>query len=184
MIGKMKYGYEILPFLLVVVMLLFSCGPNISYAYLTAEDDAENVFTAGIKEVEIDEEFTPRPLEPGVEISKKVHLTNTGNVPVFVRASVIFSDSDMEALCEVLDYDTVKWELHEGYWHYKEVLYPEESTSNLFTGIKIREDANPELLKNFKIYVYAESVLWEGDETVDYISAWKESKRSSNDENE
>lgn len=125
---------------LACVLVCASCF-GITYAYLIAEDNAANAFTIGETEIEISEEYTPpEKLTPGISFTKKPWITNTGNLPCYVRMRADFSSSIAEEFCEPLDIDTANWEYNseDGYYYYKHLLNPGEETSPLFTTVTIR----------------------------------------------
>lgn len=45
-----------------------------------------------------------------------------------------------------------------GYYYYKYILKPGDSTKPIFTTIDVKEEANDIVLDGFDIYIYAESV--------------------------
>lgn len=58
-------------------------------AYFTAEDEAENVFTLGNVNIELEEEFEQySQLVPGLDINKDVWVKNTGSMPAYVRVHI------------------------------------------------------------------------------------------------
>lgn len=128
------------------------------FAYFTSSDAKVNEFTVGINETPVEEEFVPPDkMVPGSEIVKKIRLHNVKTPPCVVRCRIDFSDSDMENLVDI-DYDTEKWHLRDdGYWYYKGVLGPDDLTSALMQYVKVSEDATESQIKDFDIYVYAES---------------------------
>lgn len=156
-----------------------------TYAYLIARDEALNKFTIGETEVEITEEYTPPPkLEPGIEFTKKPMVTNTGNLPCYVRMRADFSTSVAETFCEPLDIDTVNWQYNntDGYYYYTKLLYPGEKTESLFTTVTLKETKDDGTayteadLVEFEILVYAEATQHtdhNGDCAADeYLAIW------------
>jgi len=61
-----------------------------TFAWLTVQDQRVNrleSLAVSDGSVSINEEFTPTPIQPGAEAQKDISVTNSGNAPVFVRAS-------------------------------------------------------------------------------------------------
>lgn len=58
-------------------------------AYFTSEDSAENVFTMGNVEINLEETFEQNSeLAPGLDINKDVWVENTGSKPAYVRVHI------------------------------------------------------------------------------------------------
>ncbi len=134
------------------------CFTGIS-AYYTATDAADNTMTVGHNAVSIMEEFIPPDkLEPGMVITKKVNVENTGETPCAIRVSAEFSDSMTEEIAE-LDIDEDHWELRkDGYYYYREILDTGDITHTLFSTVTIADDAEPAELQDFELMIYAESI--------------------------
>lgn len=154
-------------FLIVIAcLILVSASFGLTYAYLIANDSVANEFTIGENKIDVEEEYDPpEKLEPGKVIIKKPSAKNTGNLSCFVRMRAEFSDSAAKELCEELDIDTVNWEYDssDGYYYYKKLLNPGESTTNLFTKVVIKTEkadgtnlTDADML-DFDILVFAES---------------------------
>lgn len=166
-------------------LLAASASFGVTYAYLIANDSVQNEFTVGENKIEVEEEYDPpKKLEPGIVIPKKPRVKNTGNLPCFVRMRADFSDSAAKEFCEELDIDTVNWEYEaDGYYYYKKLLPPGESTTELFKQLKIKTvkengDALTEAdLIDFDVLVFAESCQHEdhvGECTADeYKTIWQ-----------
>lgn len=105
-------------------LLIAGASFGVTYSYLRSGDEVVNEFTVGKNDIEVEEEFVrPEELKPGAEFTKNAQIKNTGDVPCYVRARADFTDSKMEALCQVevnTDYWTVKQD--DGYYYYKEKL--------------------------------------------------------------
>ena len=86
-----------------------------------------------------------------------------------VRVKVRFSDGDMEKYCTV-DYNTTDWKYADGYYYYTKVLPESSTTPNLFTQVTIAKDIPDDVLKDFNIYVEAESI--QVGYFQDYTEAW------------
>ena len=169
------------------VLVCASCF-GITYAYLIANDNATNTFTVGETEIEVTEEYDPpEELNPGTEFTKKPSVTNTGNLPCYVRIRADFSTSVAKEFCEPLDIDTTNWEYNDsdGYYYYKHILNPGEESPALFTKVELKEtkadgtEYTADDMVEFDILVYAEAIQHtdhdgECDEN-EYLTVWGES---------
>ena len=167
-------------FTIIAGVMLCTCSLLITYAYLIAQDKAENYFIVGENTIEVSEEFKPpEKLKPNVQFTKKPVIKNTGNLPCFIRARADFSDSRAKEFCEDLDIDTANWEYNssDGYYYYKSVVKPGNETTPLFTTIKIKNTATADDMIDFDVLVYAESVQHDshgGNCPLDeYKTVWK-----------
>ena len=130
-------------------------------AYLTDFDSAQNQFTVGKVDIELDEpNWTPEEytkIEPGKEIDKDPQITNTGVNDAFVyleisvpMADVTAADTDgsrqEQKLQELFSYEIKEsWTLLKSeaaensmvyVYAYNEILKPEETTETLFDTVK------------------------------------------------
>ena len=85
-------------------MIAVSTCVGISLAYLTDRDSAENVFTWGYVEIQLNESFENNELIPGKKLVKEATITNTGNndawvwMTVAIPASLDNSEQDANVL--------------------------------------------------------------------------------------
>jgi predicted ribosomally synthesized peptide with SipW-like signal peptide len=108
---------------------------------------------------------------PNQTVQKAPVVTNTGSTRAFVRLTVS-GPVGPEGTTEIFEFvglnvgdeDTKDWVLYNGKYYYKTVLEPPvpgetpipgESTTALFTGVKLRTDASLQL-SDVEIKVYAE----------------------------
>lgn len=72
----------------VIMIAILAVGGTL--AYFTSEDQADNVFTMGNVEIDLEENFDEdeADLEPGIAITKQVWIENTGSNDVYVRAHI------------------------------------------------------------------------------------------------
>jgi len=167
---KDKKGKKSLVIAVVLVSLLaLSCTSIL--AYLTATDERYNDWRIGYVDVVPEENFIP-PSEiiPGVSFIKDVRAFNKGLNDAYVRFKVVFTDGDMEKLCDV-DYNTEDYEYSEGYWYYKDVLEKDTVSESLFTTVTVSETASQDEIKDFDIIVYVEAYQSKGFAT--YQNAWE-----------
>ena len=69
-----------------------------------------------------------------------------------------------------LHYNTTDWKYADGYYYYTKVLPESSTTPNLFTQVTIAKDIPDDVLKDFNIYVEAESI--QVGYFQDYTEAW------------
>lgn len=165
------------------VLLCLTLGGGV-YAFLS--DKAEtisNKFTVGNIETQIVENFPSgqkinKKSTDDQIISKTVRIKNVGNDPCYVRVTVGFNNDAVGAsLTGINKTDWVKTD-DDDYYYYKRILQPGETTSALFTGVKIPPLADKQLGKTesdaLKIDVYEESVQVEhaGVYFMNYNAAW------------
>ena len=168
-----------------------------SLAYLTDEEEAENVFTVGNVDIDLTEpnwnatgKEEAQDVYPGEPLAKDPTVENIGANPCFVRISV----SNLDQFAEkyegaMITYRTNyvdgalgdDWALHtDGYFYYTKVLAVGEKTDALFDQIVIPFALeNSETTEN--IVVTAEAVQAQGARpsfsavqamTVEEIAAW------------
>lgn len=112
---------------LVAAMLLTSAGATLAYFTDTAE--AENVFTTGNVDIELEEVFDSKnaKLMPGIDIQKEIDVKNIGSEEAFVRVhiavpSMLDSGSEDEpqyaAYNNTLHWNMAKDTMGEGKWNW------------------------------------------------------------------
>jgi predicted ribosomally synthesized peptide with SipW-like signal peptide len=129
-------------------------------AWFTAHDAKRNTLrTANTGfSVEAQDVFTPpaMPLDPGVEVDKRVGAQNTGEEPAFVRLmvlpTVVAADSatllpaSLGNEVELTDLNTADWIYGgDGYFYYKYVLQPGVTTTSLGKDLFTKVRLNPAL---------------------------------------
>lgn len=189
--------------LLVLAGLL---GLGGTQAYLTYQKRITNRFQVGYNEITVTEEYDPPDeIVPGEETQfrKAVQVRNTGTVPCYVRVRLEYSDSGMKKYCtNVLgdssagaeEWETMAEILTDGKWvygtggcyYYTEILEAGEETPLLLEKVRVQvPEADSGKLKDFEIYVFAESIQTlvhepgkDGEETareaLDYHEAWEQ----------
>lgn len=169
-------------FIMIACLIVLTASFGITYAYLISSDSEINEFVVGENTIKVVEEFDPpEKLEPGTKFVKKPQVQNTGNLPCFVRMRADFSDSTAKEFCKPLDISD-KWEFHEddGYYYYKELLLPGDTTTALFEQVEIKtetEGVSPSDMIDFDILIYAESCQYNDHEgncaEKEYYQIWK-----------
>lgn len=151
--------------LLGVAAMLSVLGVTGVTAYFLDADEMNNRLTVGYNDVEITEEFPDPNPTPGGEVKKIVKFSNTGDVPCYVRAKLVFSNGEAEEI-SVMDLNRADWiEEDDGYYYYKKVLPVGGQTESLLTAVKIAEDVEIEELVDWDLYVYVETVQSAGYDT-------------------
>ena len=172
----MKINKKTIIITVLAAALICALSFTATFAYLIDRDAAINQFYFCDNTIEIDEEFDPpAKLEPNVFFKKKPWVKNNGNLPVFVRVKVEFSNSAAEDFCYPLEI-MGDWDLIDGYYYYKKILEPDKRTDTpVFEKVHIRPDVSPASLVEFDIIIYAESVQVGEFTEADYAnpSAWR-----------
>lgn len=150
------------------IALLLAAGVAGMLAYYSDSEQQGNRFQTATNKVEITEEFPPGDKTPGEPFTKKVAVQNDGS-EAYVRVKVRFSDGDMEKYC-TLDWNTTDWKYQDGYYYYTKVLPEASTTPDLFTQVTISKDTPDDVLKDFNIFVEAESI--QVGYFKDYTEAW------------
>ena len=126
------------------------------------------------------EKFTPeKDWEPGEKVTKEVKATNTGDYPLAVRVkfdekwvrngettAYKTADSSMTGFFPASDANvttvsdvykelsqSADWELKDGYFYYKKVLQPGQSTDELLKSVTLCKDANMGTYDNKTYYI-------------------------------
>lgn len=140
---------------IVAVCLLFAAGQHGIYSWFTDQSQQINSFTTGWNEVEIEEEFPDPEMIPGEAVKKEVAFTNTGAVPMYVRASLLFSSKEAQDNVTLLMGSNL-WEKGEdGYYYYQKIVGPQEKTDLLLKGL---EWNGQEKTEDFDLTVYTETI--------------------------
>lgn len=138
-------------------------------AYLTDHTVITNEISAGWNETETVEEFpSPTPVAPGETVVKKVRIQNKGEVPCYIRAALIVSEGTvtLEGL------NTELWvDGQDGYYYYRDVVQPGDSTGEFFTGVKVDRQTEEDTVT---VTVYEESIqaMHGSVPYKDYKEAW------------
>lgn len=163
---------------LAVVILFIAVTTGVVYSYLSDQAEKRNNMSIGENTVVVEEPFEPSDLIPGNSFVKSPSLKNTGVVNCYVRMFVACSTSEMEQALEI-DWNTVDWtsKQADGYYYYKKVLSPGETSVPIFTKVSVKEDVLESDLKDFEIIVYGESI--QVGTASDYEQAWEQIKDAS-----
>lgn len=150
--------------------LILGVGAGVSYAYLTAQDDAANNFGVSSVDITIDERFEPPgEVTPGNVIIKAPRICSSSDIDCYVRAAVHFTDSDAKDCCDALAINPGWRDGEDGYYYWQERLQPGGQTGTLFDRVTIKQGTDK--IPPFDILVYAEAVQC-GNNTMK--EAWEE----------
>lgn len=166
---------SILPVLALILVLGASVGVTTAFL-VTKTESITNVFEAGNTGIEVEETFN------GVTKSD-VYISNTGNVPVYIRVALIpvWEDGDKNAVALNAELDTdltitwgsEKWKKgSDGFWYYTDAVGANGITENLIDSAVVNTDSEG-YQKGYQVnlQVMAQSIQAEPDEAVE--SAWK-----------
>lgn len=140
------------------IMLILAAGVYTSYAYLTAQDDVDNMFDAAEVDITVDEDFKPEPPEPGKVIKKAPRVRSSSDADCYVRMRYAFTDSAAEAICEPLEINPGWSRKSDGYYYWNGSIGPGEETGTLFDHIQVKEGITKDGMIPFDILIYAEAV--------------------------
>ena len=149
---------------LLSIILLSLCITGVC-AYFIAIQARENIFSVGNSDINITEEFRNPDIEPDeiTTITKKVIVGNSGKNYSGIRVRVEFSSSDVTNWATI-DYNTADWTKKGEYWYYNLPLSPGAETKPLMNEV-VCNRPTADQLKDFDIYIYAESRNCENDTT-------------------
>ena len=106
-------------------------------AYFTAEDSADNVFTMGYVDIELEETFEQfSDLVPGLDSNKDVYVKNTGSNPAYVRVHIAIpanmddGNPEFNATNNFLHFNFTNESVADGQWSW----LPEYSTGVGYKG--------------------------------------------------
>lgn len=178
------------------------CVFGSAYAYSTWRAGKTNKFQIGTNVIEIEENGDKEHgdntiLSNGDVITKDVRVTNTGNIPCYVRVFLEFSNGDA-ADVSTLSADGTNYYTEDefkeksasnslgnnwvysdstGYYYYNKALDPGETTTSLIKSVKTDFDSADSNISSYDIIVHSESVqtkLHNGKDASDYGEAWSQ----------
>ena len=115
-----------------VAILAVSVGGVLAWL-ATSSDDVTNTFVPGKTDIEIEEKFENN-------VKENVKVTNKGNIPVYIRANLVFTWKDSagniieqpDKTTLTVDYGEVGWvQGSDGFWYYTEPVAVGGETTNL-----------------------------------------------------
>ncbi len=177
---KERKGFAVLALLAAV---LFCLPVGKTSAYMTDSTAVLNTMTPGNNTTRIVEEFPstpPQDPETNPVFQKKVQITAPSgggiNVDCYVRAKILFSNSDIGDAVSLNGTDPAWLQGNDGYYYYTKKLCEGETTAPLFTSVSIDSgklnERSRSYVDSFGISVYEESVQAGGAKS--FSDAWKE----------
>ena len=183
--GKIKIKLATIT-LIAIVLSLFSQG---TLAYYSTVGKATNVVTSGNIQFIIHEKTdqgTEFPQDgvyivPGDVVSKEVSIESDCEHPFYLRVKIVYGVDSQELSaedCFKLNINEEYWELNDGWYYYKGIVNPGETTPNVFSHVEIvgSKVDNSYLGKTLELTVVAHAVQSEnnpisGDDTFT-ASGW------------
>ena len=144
MFGKIKL--KIAAVALVAALFAFIGQPSLAYYAVTGK--ATNVVTSGNIQMKIHEKTdagTEFPKEgvyviPGDIVSKKVSVENICDHPFYLRVRIVYginSQTLSSEDCFKLNINEENWVYHDGWYYYKGIVDPGQTTPNVFSHVEI-----------------------------------------------
>ncbi len=176
MLGKIKLKI----FIVTLVAILVTMMGQASLAYYSTVGKATNVVTSGNIQFIIHEttdqgkEFPKEGvyIVPGDVVSKKVTIESDCNHPFYLRVKMVYGVDSQELTaedCFKLNINEEYWELHDGWYYYKGVVEPDETTPYIFSHVEIvgSKVDNSYLGKTLTLTVKAQAVQSENNPITD-----------------
>ena len=176
MLGKIKIKI----FVVALVAALMAFVSTSTLAYYSIVGKATNVVTSGNIQFIIHEttdqgkEF-PREgvyIVPGDIVSKKVGIESDCEHPFYLRVKMVYGVNSKELSsedCFKLNINEEYWEFYDGWYYYKEVVDPGETTPDVFSHVEIvgSKVDNDYLGKTLTLTVKAQAVQSENNPITD-----------------
>ena len=172
MFRKIKIKFAIVALVAIAITFL-SQG---TLAYYSTVGKATNVVTSGNIQLIIHEKTdagTEFPKEgvyivPGDIVSKKVSIENDCEHPFYLRVKMVYGVNSEELTaedCFKLNINEEHWELHDGWYYYKGIVNPGETTPDVFSHVEIvgSKVDNSYLGKTLTLTVKAQAVQSENN---------------------
>lgn len=134
-------------------------------AWLTDKDEAQNKFTIGNVDIQINEDYDEEEdgtnIYPGKEVKKVPTVENIGKNPAYIRVKVAIDSNIAEFL--TIDYqlgtDSTQWFYENGYYYYNSIVAPGDSTDEIFNHFTLSSSyIETNSNTSYKIDVYAEAI--------------------------
>lgn len=144
MFGKIKIKITVVA--LVAAVFAFIGQPALAYYQTVGK--ATNVVTSGNIQLIIHEKTdqgTEFPADgvyilPGDVVSKEVSIENDCAHPFYLRVKMVYGTNAQDLTaedCLKLNINSEHWQLHDGWYYYKDVVNPGETTPNVFSHVEI-----------------------------------------------
>ena len=144
MFRKLKFRAAVIA--LCAIILTFLSQETLAYYSIIGR--ATNVVTSGDIELAIHEmtdQGTEFPEEgvyivPGDIVSKQVSIENVCDHPFYLRVKVVYGINSQDLPvedCFKLNINAEHWEAHDGWYYYKGIVAPGQTTPNVFSHVEI-----------------------------------------------
>ena len=144
MFGKMKLKIAVVS--VAAALFVFMSQPTLAYYQTVGK--STNVVTSGNIQLIIHEKTdqgTAFPTEgvyilPGDVVSKEVSIENDCAHPFYLRVKMVYGTNAQDLTaedCLKLNINDAHWQLHDGWYYYKDVVNPGETTPNVFSHVEI-----------------------------------------------
>ena len=142
--GKIKIRILVVALVATLITLM----SQTSLAYYQTIGKATNVVTSGdIRFIihEMTDQGTEFPKEgvyiiPGDVVSKEVSIESDCDHPFYLRVKLVYGMDSTELSteeCFKLNINEEHWQLHDGWYYYKDTVDPGETTPNVFSHVEI-----------------------------------------------
>ena len=176
MLGKIKIKI----FVVALVATLMTFISTSTLAYYSTVGKATNVVTSGNIQFIIHEmtdqgkEFPKEGvyIVPGDVVSKKVSIESDCEHPFYLRVKMVYGVNSKELSsedCFKLNINEEYWDFYDGWYYYKEVVDPGETTPDVFSHVEIvgSKVDNDYLGKTLTLTVKAQAVQSENNPITD-----------------
>ncbi len=176
MLGKIKIKVFVVAF--VAVILTFLSQDTI--AYYQSVGKATSVITSGNIQFiihETTEQGTEFPKDgvyivPGDVVSKKVSIESDCEHPFYLRVKMVYGVDSQELSvdeCFKLNVNNEYWEFYDGWYYYKGIVNPKETTPYVFSNVELvgSKIDNKYLGKTLTLTVNAQAVQSENNPITD-----------------
>lgn len=176
MLGRIKT--KLFVFALVAALMTFISTST--FAYYSTVGKATNVVTSGSIQFIIHEmtdqgkEFPSEGvyIVPGDVVSKKVSIESDCEHPFYLRVKMVYGVDSEELTaedCFKLNINEEYWQLHDGWYYYKGVVAPGETTPHVFSHVQIvgSKVDNSYIGKTLTLTVDAQAVQSENNPITD-----------------
>lgn len=176
MLGKIKIKI----FVVALVAALMTFISTSTLAYYSTVGKATNVVTSGDIQFIIHEKTdagTEFPKEgvyiiPGDIVSKRVSIESDCKHPFYLRVKMVYGVNSEELTaedCFKLNINEEHWELHDGWYYYRGIVAPGETTPDVFSHVEMvgAKIDNSYIGKTLTLTVKAQAVQSENNLIID-----------------
>lgn len=163
---KKNHRKSFLLLIAIAALLIMTVGGTVAYL-VTATDPVENKFDPVEVTTDIVEDFDDKT------VKKNVNITNTGDIPVYVRAKVVANWCDengniVAPWTDNITYNTTNWKKsdNDGYWYYVGAVAAGGSTKNLFDSYSYKSSDIPTGADHLEMTIVHQSVQAEPEKAI------------------